>query len=245
MEQAICAECGAAFPLATPGRTWQRYCSTRCGMRYKRKHRKPLRSCLQCGQDFRADKPSSRYCSTKCMGWARTAMTQRREPLERQASCVTCGTQFIPTGAQRYCSPPCRPNGYEPRTHPRPCIQCGAVFTPADGRLRVCSIECRRKGSREAGHRSKGVRRAQRKKAPTIERVYRARIFKRDHYRCQLCGKLLKMDAVVPHPKAPTIDHIVPLSCGGAHAPANVQAAHFICNSRKHTRPQGEQLLMI
>jgi 5-methylcytosine-specific restriction endonuclease McrA len=39
------------------------------------------------------------------------------------------------------------------------------------------------------------------------------------------------MDKVVPHYKAPTIDHLIPISEDGEDAPANVQLAHFICNS--------------
>lgn len=47
------------------------------------------------------------------------------------------------------------------------------------------------------------------------------------------------MKRVVPHPKAPTIDHVVPLDLGGDDKRANVQLAHFICNSRKSNRLNG------
>ena len=40
-------------------------------------------------------------------------------------------------------------------------------------------------------------------------------------------------EALVPEPLAATLDHIVPLSCGGEHSEANVQLAHFLCNSTK------------
>lgn len=39
------------------------------------------------------------------------------------------------------------------------------------------------------------------------------------------------MTKAVPHPKAPTIDHIIPLAVGGDDTRANVQLAHFLCNS--------------
>jgi len=51
------------------------------------------------------------------------------------------------------------------------------------------------------------------------------------------------MTKVVPHPKAPTIDHIVPLSAGGDDTKANVQLAHFSCNTRKNVG--GSQQLRI
>lgn len=41
------------------------------------------------------------------------------------------------------------------------------------------------------------------------------------------------MTKAVPHPKAPTIDHLLPVSAGGDDVRANVRLAHFICNSRR------------
>jgi hypothetical protein len=58
-----------------------------------------------------------------------------------------------------------------------------------------------------------------------------AEIATRDKFTCGLCYKRVLMDKVVPHPKAPTIDHLIPLSDWGDDVPANVQLAHFICNS--------------
>ncbi len=48
-------------------------------------------------------------------------------------------------------------------------------------------------------------------------------------------------------PLAPVIDHIVPLDAGGLHEPANVQCAHFLCNSKKGARVYGagEQLRLV
>ncbi|WP_410666040.1 HNH endonuclease [Amycolatopsis sp. lyj-84] len=54
---------------------------------------------------------------------------------------------------------------------------------------------------------------------------------------CQLCGKKVRTDVVVPHPLAATIDHVIPLARGGRHEMSNVQTAHFLCNSLKGDRP--------
>lgn len=50
---------------------------------------------------------------------------------------------------------------------------------------------------------------------------------------CALCG--LHMDRTLErgHRLSPTVDHIVPLSKGGAHTPDNLQWAHMACNSSK------------
>lgn len=53
----------------------------------------------------------------------------------------------------------------------------------------------------------------------------------RDRYRCGICSKPVPMAKRVPHPKAPTIDHLIPLSDNGDDVRANVQLAHFLCNS--------------
>jgi 5-methylcytosine-specific restriction endonuclease McrA len=47
------------------------------------------------------------------------------------------------------------------------------------------------------------------------------------------------------HPKAVSIDHIVPLSLGGHNTKANVQLAHLGCNISKGNRGGGEQLRLI
>lgn len=76
------------------------------------------------------------------------------------------------------------------------------------------------------------------------ETYNRLKVFERDNWRCQLCGKKTRPDKKTPHHRAPTIDHIVPISKGGADVESNVQTACFVCNSKKAAggRPGGEQL---
>jgi 5-methylcytosine-specific restriction endonuclease McrA len=67
-------------------------------------------------------------------------------------------------------------------------------------------------------------------------------ILHRDNWTCQICqrellAKWTKIDgSETPHPRSPTIDHIVPLSYGPSgpgHRPDNVQAACWSCNIKK------------
>ncbi|WP_227979969.1 HNH endonuclease [Nocardia spumae] len=67
----------------------------------------------------------------------------------------------------------------------------------------------------------------------------------RDGYRCHICRRNTDRSKVVPHPKAPTIDHLIPLSLGGTHEPANVATACFLCNSRKGAIGAGDQLALL
>jgi 5-methylcytosine-specific restriction endonuclease McrA len=58
-------------------------------------------------------------------------------------------------------------------------------------------------------------------------------VYTRDGWTCQLCRKPIDQSIAWPHPMSPSVDHIVPLSRGGAHALSNVQSAHLGCNSSK------------
>jgi 5-methylcytosine-specific restriction endonuclease McrA len=63
-----------------------------------------------------------------------------------------------------------------------------------------------------------------------------ADIHERDGWTCKLCGQPIDRSIAWPHPKSPSLDHIVPLSRGGAHSMGNVQSAHLGCNSSKGNR---------
>jgi len=58
---------------------------------------------------------------------------------------------------------------------------------------------------------------------PTIIKVNRKRIFKRDNYTCQYCGSKKNL----------TIDHVIPRSRGGQNTWKNMVTCCFRCNSNK------------
>ncbi len=153
-----------------------------------------------------------------------------------QRICQQCKTIFAPRhGLQRWCSADCKDRGNSGVLHsayapsdPKPCPTCLSTLTDKHGSN--CS-ECARTSRRERKHRERARKRTCHKEPYTL-----AEIAARDHNTCGLCGMSVPMHQTVPHPKAPTIDHIVPLFHGGADAPFNVQLAHFLCNSTKGTR---------
>lgn len=63
-------------------------------------------------------------------------------------------------------------------------------------------------------------------------------VIDRDNWVCQLCGKKIDPQFIDPHPKAATVDHIVPKSQGGTHYADNLQAAHYGCNQAKQNKLQ-------
>lgn len=54
---------------------------------------------------------------------------------------------------------------------------------------------------------------------------------------CGICGSPIEASLKFPHPGSKSLDHIEPLSRGGAHAIENLQWAHLDCNIRKGANP--------
>ena len=51
---------------------------------------------------------------------------------------------------------------------------------------------------------------------------------------CGICGKPVDKSLKPPHPMAPTIDHIIPVSKNGHPSDIdNLQLSHWICNRQK------------
>lgn len=68
-------------------------------------------------------------------------------------------------------------------------------------------------------------------------------IYKRDRFKCGICGLRVNTKLKHPHPYSPSLDHIIPLSKGGSHTPDNVQLAHLRCNISKGSKTGFTKLL--
>ena len=119
----------------------------------------------------------------------------------------------------------------------RQCQCCGVSYT-GDPQSKYCSSRCWPSTQRNTRSRPKRVR------AAFVEEVRLEYLISRDAGLCQLCRKRVDRKRAVPHPKAPTIDHIVPLSQNGEHSRRNTQLACFACNCAKGPRSAGSQLRM-
>jgi 5-methylcytosine-specific restriction endonuclease McrA len=215
----ICRECGQSFRTNQPA---QVFCVRRCGSRFRNRQawqRRKLRDakparCRQCNKEFTAwSKDDPAYCSRVCY-------QQSQTPASCPIPWKTCRCGAVYVNHRRAHCPP-------PPPAPRIMALCGYCdgVMEAYPYQRYCSRACRRRFDKD--------RRRALVRGAFVETVDRAKVYERDGWRCQVCGDCVPQDADVPHPLAATVDHVVPLAGGGEHSYANVQLAHFICNSRK------------
>lgn len=88
----------------------------------------------------------------------------------------------------------------------------------------------------EEARRHDSLRRARKIGAAIGEPFTNSEIFERDGWVCGLCDEPIDRDLRHPEPGSASLDHVLPLSRGGAHSRENVQAAHLGCNLAKGAR---------
>jgi hypothetical protein len=231
-----CEHCGTAFETA---RKDQRYCGQRCRSAAKRARSEP-RTCAACGSRFVPSDSRATHCSVACskLKPCVTCGLRMPKPNRHAQRCIACHAAH--SRARRHAKAAARLGrtiGKPRHWYAGTCIHCGQGFIDNQPDRNVCSPRCGRRYSAS-------IRRA-RKRAAFVEQVVRPKVYARDGWRCQLCGQPVQRDKVVPHPDAPTLDHIVPLAAGGDHSYANTQLAHFRCNYLKGDRGGGEQLRLV
>lgn len=240
---AECREPGLARTCDTEGCGRPHRARGLCSMCWKRTYGQRTTysiTCVVCETETQSARPDGKYCSDACKGWEFTrrgmgphcAVPERHPAHPRWTVERRLPVLWIKPARIRE-----KPISPVRRWYSGQCQRCSTWFITDQPAGRYCTIACQRRDA-------KGRRRA-RKKDAFVAPVYRNRIFERDGWRCQLCGNKVKRDAEVPHPLAPVLDHIVPLAKGGSHEPANVQCAHFLCNSLKSDKGAPQQLMLI
>lgn len=246
----VCTGCGATF-MPRGGRSIRCY-TCRSKQESGRHLPKGTKPCGHCAQPFEwHPKVRMQYCSEPCAYAARKAKTgEGKATLLPWAACITCREWFLARYGRTLCNnDSCTVStyGWTPRgtlveSTCRVCDRTFQYITKTRPPL-ACSPACRKEAGSDSRRRSKATRR---KRENYQRRHYRrSDIFNRDGWRCQICKRKTRPKAQVPHLLAPTIDHIVPLSRGGADTPENVQTAHFKCNSRKRNGAANDQLRLV
>jgi rubrerythrin len=212
---------------------------------WHRQQRKYTITCAVCNREVQVDRPHRVHCSRICRNKASLVIATRVAAERNHAKAVARKLPVLYTGPSIAPQPRRRPRKPQP---PRlftsgACRVCGTWFASTNHDV-TCSPACQATHSAQMKRLGKDRRRA-RKREAYVEDVYRQRVYERDGYKCHLCGKRTDRTKDAPHPRSPTLDHLIPLAAGGTHEPLNCRTACFLCNATKGDRGGGEQLLLI
>ncbi len=253
-----CSVCGEMFQPKTNSRL---YCNRPDCRSIGRKRtldakygRKNDYVCLHCGEKYKPKKAEyDTFCTRDCcFAWRESNPKLGPEPVpDAMPPCEICGYPVINRNAKTCHREACKRARYLRQViansdrdySPRPCKECGEVFTPeyGDKRQAYCSPIC---SDKRNGRIGKAIRRA-RLRGAKIESVDPFAVFRRDGWHCKLCGGLTpKRLRGTTNAAAPELDHIVPLSIGGAHSYANTQCLCRKCNQAKGATVAGQLPLL-
>lgn len=237
-----CKRCGKEYQAKAKSR--DKYCSRECAFSDVSAWHSPAAKvvCPKCGVEFDRSKGCSSYCSPECRD---AAMTRR---------CEICQRDFVATVSRsRLCSDECRAedsrrrsqaieiDNHRKKAKTCKCRACGVLFSPlyATKKRSFCSETC----AKRQAHRDGGGNNARRAKRLGLPRQHfnERKILERDGWTCYLCGQPTPPELRGTYePNAPELDHIVPLSKGGAHIKENVACICRRCNGEKGNRTLGE-----
>lgn len=233
----ICEGCGNGFIRHGKAKTCNEACAKAAVKRRRQEAARltkdsQVQTCEQCKAVFVGHK--RRFCTRRC--GERSKQLRCRFP----AICKHCGKGYLAWHKQQaHCSRRCAKGGRDAI-----CEWCQKTFPARQAgrrKNRFCSRACvqaawaKRDGSK-GYDKAKAVARVYARRALSKQsgEVFKAEdVFARDEYQCGICGLPTDRTKGWPHPDAPTVDHIIPVSKGGTHTMANVQCSHWSCNLGK------------
>lgn len=221
-----CAYCPRDFTWNQFGFKSRKFCTRKCSDNWRPMVEKP---CDECGGTFlgRHHVNGAKRCpDCSELGPRRAAANRRRAAALRKidrAAAGSMGSRWLIAGRCTICG--------DHYTHVATGPHVRRPSRPTCGRT-VCDTTHAKNVRRIDRHNAKARRRT-RMRSAFVAKVDPIEVHERCGWKCHLCGKPVRRDAVVPDALAPTIDHVVPLAQGGTHEPINCRTAHFLCNSMK------------
>ena len=214
---------------------------------------RPIVPCRHCGTEFEArmSKKGQRqiFCSLTCRHESKRkyqSVREQRAAHRRSLGQVTWAEQQAMWAKER------ERKEAEKLAFLSKCIKCGGDVeverqrpnTKVGCTCRACADQAALESRRKSRRIRKGMDRARMRRA-RVEPVDPFKVFERDGWRCHLCGcKTPKEKRGTYHPKAPELDHIVPLSKGGEHSYRNTACACRACNAAKSDKILGQPSLL-
>lgn len=251
-------QCGLCCRWFVTEKKGQQYCGASCAHTVGRSV--DVCYCKACGKGFRKrtrKKDSNQYCSRACggtakgVGEARSAATAVSdgyvEWLSRWRFCCCGAVELLSKASAIRSCEKCRnrehwrlQNGYEEKPI---CQHCGVQFERLGCKKKPRT--CTRCANRIKAKHRRAFKKLDKAKRKQMRRLGRAvygvavspdAIFERDKWLCQMCGVKTSKDLPHNHDRYPNLDHAIPLSKGGEHAPDNLQCLCRRCNLDKSDR---------
>lgn len=229
-----------------------------------------IKTCKVCGKAYETYRDAVGTCSPECaIEWHKY---RGRQEEKSTRECPICGCLFTISGSSsqatcgdRVCMAAYKKQRHEERNikwqqkrikrakkehdDERKCIICGRSFMCYTNETKkTCGHECSLILARmNRCRRDKRIPKEQR-----IDSISLKRLYERDKGICYICGK--KCDwknwrtsdsgHQYPGDRYPTVEHVIPVSLGGADAWENVRLACWKCNSEKGASTGDLQLML-
>lgn len=203
-------------------------------------------SCPNCDIAFIPINSTQKFCTANCRKrfgerMARAGLSIPEVKGLYEKNCPFCLLPFVAhLERQVYCSRICKERAslaraknkkIEDRFKPRTvyyfnCRGCEELRATGIKHQVYCDSECKRMYELSQ-------RRLREQKLNQKTKGFKMKLYFRDNGLCGICKQTIDIALKYPDPFTYSIDHIVPLSKGGAHALYNLQPAHLICNTQK------------
>lgn len=198
--------------------------------------------CVFCNEAFHPQRSIERrkpWCSRKCfvehnpIHGPHISEADRMKICEanRIRKCEWCGKPFDQRGTnRRFCGDACMRcvEGLKTDIQYLNCRECGKLIVQRDNVKRLsCSQSCRKR------HEKRIRRHKLRAASESHDAISKQALGDRDGWRCHICGKPIPNREHKNRPLDPEIDHLIPVSAGGAHVWENVALAHRRCNGER------------
>lgn len=241
---------------STPMQASRKHCSAGCRKEFAQKRkdgRKPTpftqmqRACQHCGAIYSGKQKTAKFCSRACnMAAFKARHDPQRDERARQRQADKVDREALMRSRlalrqQEKCAQQMAKLAAQNRARERACRCCGVPYSMLNRiAAHFCSDDC---ASRQAKAQKAAARIARKalQRARRVEPVNPLRVFRRDGWRCYLCG------CVTPEalrgtfePNSPEIEHVIPLARGGEHSYMNVRCACRACNAIKGDRSLDE-----
>ena len=201
-------------------------------------------ACKGCSKKLPPGAPAQRrWCSEACR-----VQTHRRNQGQHTIArnhdriCIVCSDPFTASRAvSRVCGVVCQTVLTSNTPTEWQCPDCSVVVVRSPTNRR-CGSRCKR--CRTNRNRDSDRRHSNKRRIALTGDYTTAEIARRDGERCHLCRRKVNMNLPGSDEMGPTIDHLIPISCGGVDERSNVSLAHRTCNLKRGVRGEVQLLLM-